>query len=151
MKCRRQIKQKVVKLLGPSDPNLLTTEDLSSKLRTIPVEAAKTVLKTKFPSEFSVNTIDLIKQKRSMWKHLQKAGRRVTRSMRSTYNSLCQHSIFKDRNALLEKEAKELSNAFSENRFKGYNLLKQQQCRRTKAIIHPNPNSQNITVITISW
>ena len=46
-------------------------------------------------------------------------------------------SISQDRNALLEKEAIELSNTFAQNRFKGYRLLKQQHRKRTKAIMPP--------------
>ena len=52
--------QEVTKLLGPAEPESLTTDDLSSKIRTIPVNVAKIVLPSK-----------------------AKAGRRITRSIRS--------------------------------------------------------------------
>ena len=137
-------KQEVTKQLGPSDPEFLTTEELSDKIRTIPVHAANSVLptkqKNKFPTEFSAETIDLIQQKRKMWKHMQSSGRRFTRAMRESYRNLCRNvkrSISQDRNALLEKEAVELSNTFAQNRFKGFRLLKQQHRKRAKAIMPP--------------
>ena len=40
-------KQEVTKLLGPSDPEFLTTEELSDKIQTILVHAANSVLPTK--------------------------------------------------------------------------------------------------------
>ena len=61
---QRAFELEVSKGLGSSNPETLTTDDLSSKIRTIPVEAAKTVLpvkpKPKFPSEFSAETVKLI-------------------------------------------------------------------------------------------
>ena len=134
----------VTGLLGQSDPNAVTTDELSAKIRSATVSAAESVLpvkaKTKFPDEFSANTIDMIRRKRKMWKYLQKAGQRVTRSMRETFRRLCRdlkRSVSLDRTASLEREAKELSDAFKENRFKGYKLLKQQHRLRTSAIMPP--------------
>ena len=134
----------VTKLLGHSNPEHLTTDELSAQIRTVPVNVAKSVLpikrKPKFPTEFSTNTINLIQQKHNMWKHMQKAGQRFTRSMRESYRTLCRnvkHSISQDRNSLLEKEAVELSGAFAQSPFKGYRLLKQQHRKRSKATMPP--------------
>ena len=130
--------------LRESDPESLPTDELSDKIRSVPVVAAETVLppktKAKFPEEFSANTIEMIGRKRKMWKYLQKAGRQITRSMRDTYRRLCRdtkRAISLDRTATLEKESVELTNAFRENRFKGYKLLKQQHRTRSKAIMPP--------------
>ena len=46
-------------------------------------------------------------------------------------------STSSDRIATLEKEARELDDAFRLNRFKGYRLLKQQHRTRTKAVMPP--------------
>ena len=95
---------------------------------------------TKFVKEFSDQTVSLIHQKRAMWKHLQKSGRRVTRSMREQYRTLCRNTkqaIKADRNTMLEKEADELAQAFSVNTFKGYALLKRQHRSRSKAVLPP--------------
>ncbi len=130
--------------LGGIDPELLSSEDLSNMIRTAPVSAAEKVLppksKGQFPKEFSADTIDLIHRKRKLWKFLQKCGQRITRSMLDTYRSLrrdTKRSIFVDRNATLEKEAAELADAFKEDRFKGYRLLKRQHRTRTKAVMPP--------------
>ena len=134
----------ITNTLGPSDPELLTTEDLSNKIRSIPVSAAEIVLplktKKQFPDEFSADTIDLIKRRRGLWKFLQKAGQRITRSRRDAYRSLCRETkraISVDRIATLEKEAVELSDAFRDNIFKGYSLLKRQHRTRVKAVMPP--------------
>ena len=134
----------VTKLLGHSDPSTLSTDDLSNKIHSAPVTAAEAVLppkaKAQFPEEFSAATIDAIRQKRTMWKFLQKAGRRITRSMRDTFRNLCgdlKRAISRDRTIALEKEAVELSEAFNVNRFKGYKLLKQQHRTRSNAIMPP--------------
>ena len=136
--------REVDNLLGPSNPDLLSTDELSNKIRTIPITAAESVLpakaKQKYPSEFSAATIDMIQQKRKTWKFLQRAGKRITRSMRNAYQSLCRNtkrSILLDRTATLENEAVQLGDAFAENRIKGYKLLKQQHRQRTKAIMPP--------------
>ena len=128
----------------PQIPNLLSTDDLSNKIRTIPIAAAESVLPPKtraqFPEELSADTIDMIRRKRKLWKFLQKSGRRITRSMRDTYRSLCRdtkRAISLDRTVMLEKEAVELSVEFAESRFKGYNLLKRQHRTRSKAIMPP--------------
>ena len=58
----------------------------------------------------------LIHRKRKLWTFLQKSGRRITRSVRNEYRSLCREtklSITKDRNGMLEQESAELSRAFS--------------------------------------
>ena len=134
----------VTSLLGQSDPETLSSDTISTNIRSSLVRAAETVLpvkqKTKFPEEFSAVTIAAIKQKRKMWKYLQRAGRRITRSMRGTFRSLCREvkrSVSLDRTVSLEREAIELSNAFEEDRFKGYKLLKQQHRSRTSAIMPP--------------
>ena len=60
--------------------------------------------------------------------------------MRESYRALCRNvkrSVSLDRNALLETESVELSNAFAQNRFKGYQLLKRQHRKRTKAVMPP--------------
>ena len=57
-----------------------------------------------------------------------------------TFRSLCRdlkRSVSLDRTASLEREATELSNAFKQNRFKGYKLLKQQHRLRTYAVMPP--------------
>ena len=92
---QQAFQQQVSEKLGLSDPKLLTTDELSSKIRTIPVNAAKSILptkpKAKFPSEFTANTINLIGQKRAMWKRMQQSGQRFTRSMRESYRALCRN------------------------------------------------------------
>ena len=130
--------------LGPSEPELLSSEELSHIIRSAPVSAAEHVLppkaKGKFPEEFSSATIDMIDRKRKLWKFLQKSGKRITRSMRDEYRSLRRNtklSISADRIALLEKDAAELADAFKKDRFKGYRLLKQQHRVRTNAILPP--------------
>ena len=130
--------------LGTSDPEELSSEELSAKIRSIPVSAAEKVLplkaKGKFPDEFSTNTINLIRRKRKLWLHLQKSGKRITRSMRDTFRNLCRdakHAISADRIALLENEAKKLSDTFKQDRFKGYKLLKRQHRTRINAVMPP--------------
>ena len=130
--------------LGNANPDDLPSEELASSIRSATVSAAKEVIpvkqKSKFPQEFSRETISLINRKRRLWSFLQKSGRRVTRSLRSQYRSLCcetKRAIKNDRNVLLEQEATELSKAFSENTFKGYSLLKQQHRTRSNAILPP--------------
>ena len=141
---RTAFEQEVNNLLGPADPNVLETADLSDKIRTVPVIAATSVLpaktRTKFPKEFSADTIELIRQKRKTWLFLQKCGRRITRTMRETYRKLCRdtkRAVCSNRTELLEREAAELTNAFAQNRFKGYQLLKKQHRKRSKPIMPP--------------
>ena len=130
--------------LGNANPADLPSEELASSIRSATVFAANEVIpvkqKSKFPQEFSQETISLIHRKRRLWTFLQKSGRRILRSLSSEYRSLCRETkraIKNDRNALLEQEASELSKAFSENTFKGYSLLKQQHRTRTNAILPP--------------
>ena len=118
-------------MLAQSDPEQLDSDTLSNMLRSVPIAAAEKVLpkiaKSQFPNEFSAGTIELIQRKRKLWKFLQKSGRRVTRSLRDTYCSLCRETkcaIASDRIVTLEREAAELSSAFKQDRFKGYSLLK---------------------------
>ena len=132
------------------DPEQLDSETLSNMIRSAPVSAAEKVLpkKTKgqFPSEFSGDTTELIRRKRKLWKYLQKSGRRVTRSMRDTYRSLCRdtkRAIAIDRVVTLENEAAELSETFKQCRFKGYSLLKRQHRSRIKAIMPPENEFTN--------
>ena len=60
----------VTNLLGESDPLAMPTEELSNKIRTVPVIAAESVLppkvKPKYPEEFTAATVDMIRQKRGM-------------------------------------------------------------------------------------
>ena len=130
--------------LGSVNPENIATEQLAEAIRTETVKAAQKIIprkqKRKYPKEFSPATITLINRKRKLWTHLQKSGRRVTRSLRSAHRALRREtklSIKADRNALLEKEAKELSDAFSANTFMGYALLKRQHRTRTTAILPP--------------
>ena len=62
-------------MLRLSNPDELTSEELSDKIRSVPVAAAQNVLpvktKDKFSSEFSTDTIQLIQQKRKLWLFLQ--------------------------------------------------------------------------------
>ena len=141
---RDAFEERVTSLLGTVDPETLSTDELSDKIRSVPVTAASSVLpltpKTKYPEEFSANTISLISRKRKLWKFLQKAGQRITRTKRAAYRSLCQatkRAISLDRITTLEKEAIALSDAFKVNRFNGYKLLKQQHRTRLKPIMPP--------------
>ena len=137
-------KQDITNKLGTLDPEQLPTEELSDKIRNVPVSAAKSVLPPKkrerFPQEFSTDTIEMIKRKRKLWKFLQKSGRRITRSMRDEFSKLrkdTKRAISNDRILLLEKEASDLSAAFAKCKFKGYKLLKKQHQTRTKAVMPP--------------
>ena len=72
----------VSNMLRLSNPDELTSEELSDKIRSVPVAAAQNGLpvknKDKFSSEFSTDTIRLIQQKRKLWLFLQKSGKRIT-------------------------------------------------------------------------
>ena len=101
-------------------------------------EAASNVIpaeqKTKFPPEFTVNTISLIHQKRRLWRYMQKSGVHVTRSLRDKYRSLCnktKQAIKCNRNAIVEKEAAELTDAFNQDTFK------REFRNRSKAVLPP--------------
>ena len=104
---------------------------------------AKSPLKIKkheFPTEFTKETIDLISEKRKLWKSLKNSGKRVTRSVREKYRTVCRNvkkAIKEDRNATLEKEATELQAAFDQDTFQGYSLLKRQHRSRSKVIPPP--------------
>ena len=96
--------------------------------------------KHKFPAEFTKVTIDLISEKRKLWKSLKNSGKRVTRSVREKYRTVCRNvkkAIKEDRNATLEKEATELQAAFDQDTFQGYSLLKRQHRSRSKVIPPP--------------
>ena len=85
-------------------------------------------------------TIDLISEKRKLWKSLKNSGKRVTRSVREKYRTVCRNvkkAIKEDRNATLEKEATELQAAFDQDTFQGYSLLKRQHRSRSKVIPPP--------------
>ena len=135
--------------LGNENPENVSSEYLATSIRTATVTAAQKVIpmkqKSKYPREFSAATVTLINRKRKLWTSLQKSGRRVTRAMRSVHRALRREtklSIKRDRNALLEKEAAELSTAFSLSAFMGYALLKRQHRSRTAAIV---PSASDFT------
>ena len=141
---KTEFQNEINNVLAHSDPEQLDSETLSNMIRSVPIAAAEKVLpktmKSQFPNEFSGGTIELINRKRKLWKFLQKSGRRVTRSLRDTYRSLCRETkraITSDRIVTLEQEAAELSSAFKQDRFKGYSLLKRQHRSRVKAIMPP--------------
>ena len=147
---REAFQSEVSNLLGDTDPQELSTAELSKAVRSAPIEAAKQVLppmvKRKFPPEFSAETINLINQKRDSWRLLQKSGKRVMGSHREAHRKLCQDckkAIASDRNRVLETEASELAEAFSQDRFKGYKLLKQQHSKSTNAIMPPEAEFTN--------
>ena len=130
--------------LGSENPDECTSEHLAASIRSATLAAAQKVIpakrKSKYPQEFSPESVALINRKRKLWAFLQKSGRRVTRSLRSSYRSLCREtkrSVKRDRNVLLENEASELTQAFSENTFKGYSLLKRQNRTRTSNLLPP--------------
>ena len=56
--------------LNDSDPSTLQSEELASTIRTVTVNSAQKVIpvkpKTKFPEEFTLETIELIHQKRKL-------------------------------------------------------------------------------------
>ena len=134
--------REITSALANTDPEQLETEKLSNMIRSVPVAAAEKVLpkiaRNNYPSDFTSDTIELIHRKRKMWKYLQKSGKRITRSLRDTYRSLCRdtkRAVAADRVATLEKEATELSETFKQCRFRGYSLLKRQHRSRVKAIM----------------
>ena len=130
--------------LCDTNPEDIPTEELASTIRSVTTTSARKVIpikcKVKFPDEFSKDTIMLIHRKRKLWNFLQKSGKRITRSVRDKYRSLCneaKQAIKKDRNDMLEREATELSDAFNQDTFKGYSLLRRQHRTRSKAILPP--------------
>ena len=67
-------------------------------------------------------------------------------SHRTAHRKLCQDckkAIASNRNRVLETEASELAEAFSQDRFKGYKLLKQQHSKSTNAIMPPEAEFTN--------
>ena len=142
--CKIAYQSEVEAVLGAENPEFLPSDRLSEMIRKATTLASAKAIpekpRTKFPKEFSDQTVALIHQKRAMWKQLQKSGRRVTRSMRRPYKTLCQDTktaIKADRNTTLEKEADELDQAFADSTFKGYQLLKRQHRSRSKAVLPP--------------
>ena len=142
--------REVDQLIGDANPEDVASDELASSIRSATVSAAANVIpvrqKHKFPCEFSPETISLIHRKRRLWSFMQKSGRRVTRSLRTTFRSLCRdtkQAIKRDRNNLLEQEASELDSAFNENTFKGYALLKRQNRNRINAILPPASDFSN--------
>ena len=131
-------------ILGESSPEDVTSDDLSQKIRSAPVEAALKVLprvpRQTFPKEFSKETIKLIACKQASWKILQKSGAKYTRAKRAAHLALCtkvKESVANDRNRKLESEASQLTDAFSVSPFAGYSLLKKQHRKPTNAIMPP--------------
>ena len=61
--------------LGDTDPTSLHSDELASTIRTVAINSAQNIIpaktKTKFPEEFTAETIELIHQKRKHWKFLQ--------------------------------------------------------------------------------
>ena len=131
-------------ILGDAVPEDVPTDELSKRVRSAAVEAAQKVLprvtKQKFPAEFSKETMELIASKRASWKLQQKSGKRFARSNKAIHQSLCKRvkeAVAFDRNQKLEREASELTEAFSASPFKGYSLLKKQHRAPAKAIMPP--------------
>ena len=155
---RNEFQATISDTLNKIDPYLQSTDDISNMIRSVPVSAAKAILpvksKSKFPDEFSKDTVNLILRKRKLWKFIHKSGQRITRSMQDTYRSLCREtkkSVSEDRIATLEKEARELDDAFKVDRFKGYRLLKRQHRTRTKAVMPPEADFTKHYLTTTNW
>ena len=136
--------QEISTSLGDLDPQTLSSDELASKIRSVASESARKHIpakrKAKFPEEFTKETIGLIRRKRELWKSMQTSGMRVTRSCREQYRSICRetkNAIKVDRNAKLEREATELADAFRQDTFKGYSMLKRQHKTRSKAVLPP--------------
>ena len=128
---KEAFQREISSALGDTDPDTLPSEELAATIRSVANDSAQRVIpakpKNKFPEEFSAETIDLIHRKRKLWKFMQKSGVRVTRSSREKYRTICRetkHAIKNDRNLKLEREAAGLSEAFRQNIFAGYSLLK---------------------------
>ena len=70
----------------------------------------------------------------------------VYRLCKEQYRSICRetkHAIKADRNAKLEREAAELTDAFHQDTFKGYAVLKRQHRTRSKAVLPPETDFTN--------
>ena len=107
----RLFQSEVERSLGDRNPENLQSEVVASSIRSATVSSAKITLpvaqKSKFPSEFQPATVSLIHRKRRLWQRMQKSGRRVTRSLRSVFRSLCQEikiDIKQDQTARREKD-----------------------------------------------
>ena len=74
---------------------------------------------------------------------MQKSGVRITRSIKDKYRAETKRAIKADRNAKLELEAAELAQAFKQDTFKGYSLLKRQHRTRSKAVLPPESDFTN--------
>ena len=76
--------------LGDIDPLTLSPDELASKIRSVANESAEKHIpakcKSKFPGEFTKETIALIQQKRDLWKFMRNVGARITRSSSEQYN-----------------------------------------------------------------
>ena len=134
----------VERSLGDRNPENLQSDFVASSIRSATVSAATKTLpaveKSKFPNEFQPATVSLIHRKRRLWQRMQKSGRRITRSLRSVFRSLCRETklaIKRDRTARLEQDALDLTHAFNDSTFKGYALLKRQHRSRTTALQPP--------------
>ena len=90
---KQRFQNTVTETLGSDNPDAISTEQLSTNIRSSLTSAARSALpqkvRAKFPDEFSPETIQLIHQKREQWKVLQKSGRRITRSLRDRYRKTC--------------------------------------------------------------
>ena len=140
----KSYQQDILLSLGEVNPEDIPSDELASKLRSVITTSAQNTIpaktRVKFPEEFSKDTIDLIHRKRREWKFLQNSGKRVTRSAREKYKAICRETkkaIKSDRNNKLEQEAAELADAFNQDTFKGYSLLKRQHRSRSKAVLPP--------------
>ena len=141
---RKSYSESVSSTLSNSDPETLSSEILAAQARSAMLSSAQNVvprkLKTKFPVEFTEDTIALIQLKSKLWRDMQRSGTRVTRAIRANYKQVCmqtKQAIRSDRNTKLEQEAAQLNAAFEENTFKGYSLLKKQFRSRSKAVLPP--------------
>ena len=77
---------------------------------------------------------------------MQTSGMRITRSCKEQYRTICRETkraIRVDRNAKLEREASELTDAFRQDIFKGYALLKRQHRSRSKVVLPPAADFTN--------
>ena len=62
------------------------------KMTEVAINVIPAKQKTKFPPEFTEDTISIIHQKRRLWRHMQKSGVQVTRSLRDKYRTLCNNT-----------------------------------------------------------
>ena len=86
---RETFQNTVTRALGDTNPDEVPSDQLSSTIRNVTCEAARATIptksKSKFPEEFSPETIALIQQKRTVWRSLQNSETRVTRSLSNSY------------------------------------------------------------------